>query len=56
MTESKLDPSELLIVKHPEQEFEEYVKKQVQIHSKFEDDDLDLYFEALEAGKELLKG
>ena len=31
MTESKLDPSELLIVKNPEQEFEEYVKKQVQI-------------------------
>ena len=56
MTESKLDPSELLIVKNPEQEFEEYVKKQVQIHSKFEDDDLDLYFEAPEAGKELLKG
>lgn len=56
MTDSKLDPSELLIVKHPEQEFEEYVKKQAQIHSKFEDSDLDLYFEALEAGKELLKG
>ena len=47
MTESKLGPSELLIVKHPEQEFEEYVKKQAQIHSKFEDGDLDLYSEAL---------
>ena len=55
MTDGKLDPSELLIVRHPEHEFEEYVKKQVQIHSKFEEGDLDLYFEALEAGKQLLK-
>lgn len=55
MTNGKLDPHDLLIVKHPEDEFEEYVKKQVQIHSKFEDDNLDLYFDALETGKLLLR-
>lgn len=55
MKDEKLDPHDLLIVKHPEDEFEEYVKKQVQIHSKFEDGDLDLYFDALETGKHMLK-
>lgn len=55
MTNGKLNPHDLLIVKHPEDEFEEYVKKQVQIHSKFEDGALDLYFDALETGKQLLK-
>ncbi len=55
MADGKLDPSELLIVKHPEQEFEEHVKRQIQIHSKFEEGDLELYFDALETGKQLLK-
>ena len=51
-----LDPEDRLIVKNPLDEFEEYVKKRIQIQSKFEGDDLDLYFQALDEGKELLKG
>ena len=49
------DSTDHLIVKHPIEEFETYVKKCVQIQSKFEDQELDLYFEALDLGKELLK-
>jgi len=54
MEDEKLDPRDRLIVRHPVAEFEEYAKKRVQIQSKFEEDDLDLYFEALDEGKALL--
>lgn len=54
--EDRLDSCDTLIVKNPSEEFENYVKKRVQIISKFEDEDLDLYFKALDEGKELLKG
>jgi len=50
-----MDQTDQLIVQRPIEEFEAYVKKCVQIQSKFEDQELDLYFEALDLGKELLK-
>ena len=50
-----LDDKDLLIVQRPVDEFENFVKKQVQIQSKFGDENLELYFEALDLGKEVLR-
>ncbi|MBT3784568.1 hypothetical protein HOF92_06295 [bacterium] len=50
-----LDDKDLLIVQRPVDEFEDFVKKQVQIQSKFGEDSLELYFEALDMGKNLIE-
>jgi hypothetical protein len=51
-----MDKTELLIVRPPEVEFEQYVQNRLQVVTRFQNEaEIDLYMEALEEGKKLLK-